>query len=392
MSSSAKRKMRSVLAVAVGLVVAVGNAAAGNNKPLFEDHIAVPLPVSHTHRGYTGDIAQLKDGSLLLVYAAPPESPNHGGIVGRRSADGGRTWDQEFLVQANAAKIETIAANLERLATGELLLGYLLINNYQGANHRLYDGHYYVRRSSDDGRSWSHPICVTIYPGFHNVNPDRIFQLRSGRIIVPTEWSKAVGGGEAGHMVSLCYYSDDGHIWLRGQNYVDVGSTTEEPSVVELSDDRLLMVFRNKLGYVGRAYSEDKGDTWSDPKLLDLTSSLAPQKITRIPGTGHLLLLWCNNSNAPAMSRGKKLPLVKVAQLKLSLGELRSPLTAAVSRDQGRTWEHVRNIAQDSPGSYGDYGYPGLTWIEGGTVAVVNYHALDGLHVARIGADWFYGK
>jgi hypothetical protein len=27
-----------------------------------------------------------------------------------------------------------------------------------------------------------------------------------------------------------------------------------------------------------------------------------------------------------------------------------------------------------------------------GDVALVNYHALDGIHVTRIGVDWFYGK
>ena len=26
-----------------------------------------------------------------------------------------------------------------------------------------------------------------------------------------------------------------------------------------------------------------------------------------------------------------------------------------------------------------------------GDVAVISYHALDGLHLARIGIDWFYG-
>jgi len=74
------------------------------------------------------------------------------------------------------------------------------------------------------------------------------------------------------------------------------------------------------------------------------------------------------------------------------LGSVRSPLTCAISRDEGQTWEHIRNIAEDPPGEYGDYGYPGCTFVENGTVAIVNYHALDGLHVVRIGVDWFYGK
>jgi len=81
-----------------------------------------------------------------------------------------------------------------------------------------------------------------------------------------------------------------------------------------------------------------------------------------------------------------------VAQLNPTLGEVRAPLTAAISRDEGETWEHIRNLAEDPDGSYGDYGYPGVTWIDKGSVALVNFHSLDGLHVARVGVEWFYGK
>src|SRR6476660_3275387 len=95
---------------------------------LFDDRVAIPLPANHTHRGYTGDIVELKDGSFLLAYAAAPESPFHNGIAGRKSLDGGRTWGAEFQMQANAGKIETIDANLLRLANGELLFGYLVTN------------------------------------------------------------------------------------------------------------------------------------------------------------------------------------------------------------------------------------------------------------------------
>ena len=37
-----------------------------------------------------------------------------------------------------------------------------------------------------------------------------------------------------------------------------------------------------------------------------------------------------------------------------------------------------------------DYGYPSLLFVD--DVAIISYHQRDGLHVARIGVDWFYGK
>ena len=84
---------------------------------------------------------------------------------------------------------------------------------------------------------------------------------------------------------------------------------------------------------------------------------------------------------------------MQIAQIVgVPLGEVRAPLTAAISCDEGQTWEHVRDIAVSPEGSYADYGYQGCTFIENGTVALVNYNSIDGIHVARIGVDWFYGQ
>jgi hypothetical protein len=167
-------------------------------------------------------------------------------------------------MQKNVARYATLQPSLLRLKDGGILFGYNVMNRFEGPDLRFYDGKFYVRRSSDEGRTWSDPVCATPYPSYHTVNPDRIIQLSSGRIIVPAEWTRELGGGEAGHMVALCYYSDDGYTWIRSRTYVDIGATTEEPSIVELRDGRLLMVFRSRNGYVGRAWSSDQGDTWTE--------------------------------------------------------------------------------------------------------------------------------
>jgi len=36
-----------------------------------------------------------------------------------------------------------------------------------------------------------------------------------------------------------------------------------------------------------------------------------------------------------------------------------------------------------------DYGFPSVTYVDG--MALVRFHKRDGLNVARIGIDWFYG-
>jgi len=87
--------------------------------------------------------------------------------------------------------------------------------------------------------------------------------------------------------------------------------------------------------------------------------------ITRLPSTGDLLLI--------RITGGKD--------------RKRSPLTCMISKDEGETWLNPRNIADDPDG---DYGYQSVTFVD--DLAIISYHALDGLHVARIGTDWFYGS
>ena len=47
-----------------------------------------------------------------------------------------------------------------------------------------------------------------------------------------------------------------------------------------------------------------------------------------------------------------------------------------------------RTIARDPEN---DYGYQSIEFI-GDDLALVAYHTRDGINVARIGIDWFYGK
>jgi len=67
-------------------------------------------------------------------------------------------------------------------------------------------------------------------------------------------------------------------------------------------------------------------------------------------------------------------------------------MASAISRDGGKTWIQHRDITHDPEGVYSDYGYPGNTFIEDGKVALINYHAIDGIHLSRIRIGWFYGK
>ncbi|MCC6509666.1 MAG: exo-alpha-sialidase, partial [Pirellulaceae bacterium] len=101
------------------------------------------------------------------------------------------------------------------------------------------------------------------------------------------------------------------------------------------------------------------------------------------PGTNDLLLIW-NNSYDP--------------KFRSHFGK-RSPLTAAVSKDHGKTWQHVRDIETDSTRAYSN---PGCRFTRDGR-AIINYWTCEylpswamqdviDLRVAVIDKSWFYDE
>src|SRR5258708_6408991 len=126
---------------------------------------------NRTHRGATGSMVELKDGSLLFAHANPEHWTDNtrSGIVGRISRDRGRSWENPFVMQKHVARLATLGPSLLRLRSGEILFGYNVMNRYEGPDLRLYDGKYYVRRSFDEGETWTDPTCATL----HQLSPGK---------------------------------------------------------------------------------------------------------------------------------------------------------------------------------------------------------------------------
>ena len=223
------------------------------------------------HPRYTeGSVLVLGDGSLLY---ATTEFSNSGSdfaaarIIGRESQDGGRTWGPPRELQENTGGKNVMSVTLRRLQApadpGTVALFYLEKNEFDDLDLK-------VRFSDDDARTFGDPVLVTGNDGYHVVNNDRITQLSSGRLLAPAASTENVQ--TVNHFVSHCYLSDDGgRSWRDGVGSVDYAQRgAMEPEVIELRDGRILMIVRTQLGHIAAAYSEDGGDTWSDPKSFDV--------------------------------------------------------------------------------------------------------------------------
>lgn len=325
-----------------------------------------------------GSILPLRDGSLLYAtteFVSGGEDHSTATIVRRVSTDGGRTWGQQRTLQENIGKQNVMSVTLRRMPPGDdnSPLGmYFLIKNSQT------DLDVALRISEDDGRTFGEPLIITTEPGYHIMNNDRVTQLSCGRLVCPVSTTADIFAKGGGHLVCVCHYSDDGgRTWKQGTGRVDQPQRgAMEPEVVELTGGKQLMIIRTQLGHIATSISDDGGNHWSAPSKLPLEAPESPATIRTIPATGDLLLVW-NKTFIPGSGHGGK----------------RTPLNAAVSSDEGKTWRHVRNL-ETSP----DHGFAYTSVLFHKERVLLSYYVHDhqsgriSSRFRSLPVRWFYEK
>ncbi|MCL4694933.1 MAG: glycoside hydrolase [Candidatus Hydrogenedentes bacterium] len=317
-------------------------------------HLTVAPVGPENPRNSEAAIILLEDGSLLLgwteFYAGDGADHGPARISGMVSTDGGRTWGEKYTLVENDGGCNVMEVNFLRLKDNRIALFYCQ-KNTESTDCRVM-----MRVSSDEGKTFESPKQLSLDGKYTGLTNGRSIRLSSGRILL-----EAWEGGD-----SYCYLSDDdGETWRESQR-VQPETGSWEPACVELKDGRVLMLMRTQLGGQYQSISEDGGETWSVPVATELKGSAAPVSISRVPGTGDLLAIWNHNPG----------------------GSARNPLTAALSGNDGETWNQFRNI-EDAPEDA--WAYPAVTWV--GDVAYLTYFNYAGglsLQLRTIPAGWFY--
>ena len=305
-------------------------------------------------------MVELQDGRWMMVWP---------GLNVSYSNDRGRTWSASESLQTCGEPIIGTGAPtcLVRLQSGKL---GLLYGRFSGTAGGTLAGYALCFRTSDDeGESWSEEILINL-PGETASNyHDVLFQLRSGRLVLPTRFcppctfpelkdAGAYGTFQGkrfkteGHAhgpeidTSQVYFSDDeGANWERGHQDIVIWHQDgyggmwpcDEPGAVQLRDGRLMMMFRTTLGCLYQSLSNDEGVTWSLPQPTMLASSYSPCRLRTIPTTGDLLCVW-NQVSGDEIRRGFR----------------RSRLSLAISTDDGDSWEHFKTLERGGPADRSD--------------------------------------
>lgn len=293
-------------------------------------------PSADNPRNSEGDFITLKDGRILFVYshytAGTGGDHDPAFLAGRYSHDGGMSWTTEdVIVVENEGGMNVMSVSLLRLQNGEIALFYLRKNSTEDCIPMM-------RISKDEARTWSDPIpCITDRKGYFVLNNDRVVQLKDGRLLMPVALHNVPGGKWENRAALYCYHSDDnGRTWHASSQVPNSGETiTQEPGVIEMKDGRIMMYIRASGGLQQLSYSSDRGETWSHIEPGNIPSPLSPATIEKVPESGDWILVWNNNDGTNPGTANK-----------------RTPLTVAISKDEGQTWERVKHIHDDPDGWY----------------------------------------
>ena len=305
-------------------------------------------------------------------------------IVIKTSTDNGESWGKLRVIcsdKENALMNPTVTVDK---TTGRIILFYVRYpaGLHEGLCAEGYEGDKVLRTytifSDDEGVSWSKPKDITVQvkapeTRTYAPGPGSGIQIKNGkyknRLVIPFNTTDT--------WQNYIVYSDDGGTnWQRAEGRTGYGMN--EVQIVELSDGSIMANARSHRweGHKSRpenwnpwnwslttrqrgtSITKDFGKTWShvkdEEKLIDPTCMGSIIRIDKPYGKLKSCLLFSNPANdILPTGPGRKIPQ-------------RVNGTVRISYDDGKSWEHSKNI-------YGDekthFGYSMLVHLKNGNIA-----------------------
>ncbi|MCD8314065.1 MAG: glycoside hydrolase [Firmicutes bacterium] len=305
-------------------------------------------PRENNPRNSEGTFISLADSGLLFMY-----SEFHGeygadhadaDIVKIVSHDNGNTWTSpETVVSAKEhGAMNVMSLSLMRMKNGDVGLFYLVRKSWT-------DMRVVLRRSQDEGKSWSDAKYCIERKAFYVINNDRAVRLSDGRIILPTA-EHPITVNDSGDVVrygpavgSFFYSDDDGGTWHEADMCVSLNiphadGGFQEPGIIEYKNGVLGCFARTSLGCHYISYSHDRGRSWTAPVPTRFTAPLSPLSMKRL-SSGKLFAVW------------NPIPAYQTRRFSPATGG-RFPLVYSLSSDDGTSWSYPYSLETDEDAGY----------------------------------------
>lgn len=261
-------------------------------------------------------------------------------IIVRRSEDNGKTWSKiETVVNFPYGKSASDPSMIVDNITNEIFLFY----NYMDLDKEKDVFYLHVVKSSDNGKTWSKPEDITSQISKPEWHKDFKF-ITSGRGI-------QTRSGKLLHTMvnlnsGLHLFGSDNH----GKTWYLIDTAiqpADESKVIELADGTLMINARvNGKGMRYVHLSKDEGKTWkttSAPELID-------------PGCNASIIRYT------AIEDGYKKNRLLFSNAKMKKG--RKNMTVRISYDEGETWSEGKTIYE------GGSAYSSLTILKNGDIGL----------------------
>ncbi len=249
----------------------------------------IPSPAFPRHT--EAALTVLNDGTIMLAYN------RHVGASGDFAAsdiyaifshDDGETWGEgRVLIAKGENEMNLMCPTFIRLNDGAL---GLIHSRKIGDDSSHTDCRPILRRSYDEGKTWSDFTTIIDEPGYYVFNNDRAVRLKSGRVILPVSAHFNDDGsfsdrGEARFFIS----DDDCKTFHEAKQRLSLPfkhdfTGLQEAGAAQLADGTLWGFARTGHGYQFQAFSHDEGETWSDVAPNEFfTSPNSPMCVKWLP-------------------------------------------------------------------------------------------------------------
>lgn len=297
------------------------------------------LPTLHPGDSHAATLVETQAGDLLCAwFNGPGEGEPQTRIVLSRLPAGSDTWTVP----------EVMSDDPERSEQNPLLFvtpsGEVWLLHTSNEPHDQTTSRVLRRLSSDGGLTWGPSEVVFDRPGSFLRNP--IVVLSNGDWLLPAYHCDPDGEGT---VVQLS--SDQGRSWTSVEIPEGVGQV--QLSAAEVAPGEVLGVFRSRAAdRIHRSVSKDYGRTWSAPEKTTLPNNNSAIQVLRL-ADGRLILVFNDCSAERDQFRW-----VPDGAGGVRRKTLRTPLTLALSEDDGATWPYWRNLqVQDAEYRDNEFGY-----------------------------------
>jgi predicted neuraminidase len=322
-----------LLFLSISALVALAAGQAKAKQPIITRELIMPgtppMPYSHVC-----SIAEKADGNVVAVFqAGSGEGKQDCTIYTSTREKSSGTWSP---VRMAVQQKQTCSMNpcLYENPSGEL---FLTFHSGGGSNGTCSTHHWrgFYTRSTDGGKTWAYPY-TELPRGFLGCIKNQCVQLSNGEVLCPSSQEG----------VDLLFW--EAHFETTNMNFTKFSRTKDisflysdvskkvcqgiiQPTIFETSPGKVFALFRSGCDVLAQARSSDYGHTW--PAVAE--SSVIPNPDAGMDGTvmrgapdlGMLLIF--NNST-----------------------QHRTPLSAAISLDEGHTWQHLFDLEGDPTGSF----------------------------------------